>query len=73
MDNPGDIAANYLQAVGRSGLDLLVVSHYHSDHANGIPQLLRRIDVGEIALPDVEEDSPLRAEIIAAAGERGVR
>ena len=72
MDNPGDIAANYLQAVGRSGLDLLVVSHYHSDHANGIPQLLRRIDVGEIALPDVEEDSPLRAEIIAAAGERGV-
>ena len=72
MDNPGDIAANYLQAVGRSGLDLLVVSHYHADHANGIPQLLRRIDVGEIVLPDVEEDSPLRAEIIAAAGERGV-
>ncbi len=72
MDNPGDIAANYLQAVGRSGLDLLVVSHYHADHANGIPQLLRRIDVGEIVLPDVEEDSPLRAEIIAAAVERGV-
>ncbi len=72
MDNPGDIAANYLQAVGRSDLDLLVVSHYHADHANGIPQLLRRIDVGEIVLPDVEEDSPLRAEIIAAAGERGV-
>ena len=72
MDNPGDIAANYLQAVGRSGLDLLVVSHYHADHANGIPQLLRRIDVGEIVLPAVEEDSPLRAEIIAAAVERGV-
>jgi len=71
-DDPGDVAAGYLQSLGRNQIDLLVVSHYHSDHANGIPQLLNRVRVGEIALPDVEEDSPLRAEIIAAAGERGV-
>ena len=71
-DDPGDVAANYLQSVGRSDIELLVVTHYHADHANGIPQLLRRIGVGEIALPDVEEDSPLRAEIIAAAGEKGI-
>ena len=38
-----------------------MVTHYHADHANGIPQLLRRIGVGEIALPDVEKDSPLPA------------
>ena len=71
-DDPGDVAANYLQSVGRSDIELLVVTHYHADHANGIPQLLRRIGVGEIALPDVEEDSPLRAEIIAAAEEKGI-
>lgn len=71
-DDPGDVAANYLQSVGRSDIELLVVTHYHADHANGIPQLLRRIGVGEIALPDVEKDSPLRAEIIAAAGEKGI-
>ncbi len=71
-DDPGDVAANYLQSVGRSDIELLVVTHYHTDHASGIPQLLRRIDVGEIALPDVEKDSPLRAEIIAAAGEKGI-
>ncbi|MEY8318324.1 DNA internalization-related competence protein ComEC/Rec2 [Oscillospiraceae bacterium 50-58] len=71
-DDPGDVAANYLQSVGRNDIELLVVTHYHADHANGIPQLLRRIGVGEIALPDVEEDSPLRAEIIAAAGEKGI-
>ena len=52
-DDPGDVAANYLQSVGRSDIELLVVTHYHADHANGIPQLLRRIGVGEIALPDV--------------------
>lgn len=71
-DDPGDVAANYLQSVGRSDIELLVVTHYHADHASGIPQLLRRIGVGEIALPDVEKDSPLRAEIIAVAGEKGI-
>ena len=73
LDDPGDIAADYIQSLGRSTLDLLVVSHYHADHANGIPQLLRRIRVEEIALPDVEEDAPLRAEILSLAEEQGSR
>ena len=71
-DDPGDVAANYLQSLGCGGVDLLVVSHYHDDHANGIPQLLRRVRVGEIALPDVEEDAPLRAEIVSAAEAQGI-
>lgn len=71
-DDPGDVAANYLQALGGDCVDLLVVSHYHADHANGVPQLLNRVAVGEIILPDVEEDSPLRAEILAIAKEKGI-
>lgn len=71
-NDPGDVAANYLQSLGQSHVDLLVVSHYHSDHANGIPQLLRRITVGEIAMPDVERDAPLRAEILAEAAQRNI-
>lgn len=71
-DDPGDVAANYLQSLGRGGVDLLVVSHYHSDHANGIPQLLRRIRVGEIILPDVEEGDPLRQTITETAKEMGI-
>ena len=72
-DNPGDVAADYLQALGISSLDLLVVSHYHADHANGVPQLLSRVKVDAIALPDVEEDDPLRVEIAAAARARNVQ
>lgn len=71
-DDPGDVAANYLQALGRSEIDLLVVSHYHADHANGIPQLLNRVAVGELVLPDVGEDDPLRGAILAAAEEKGI-
>lgn len=70
-DNAGDVAADYLQSLGRFSLDLLVVSHYHADHANGIPQLLERVDVSAIALPDVEPDDPLRAKILELAEEEG--
>ena len=71
-DNAGDVAADYIQSQGLSRLDLLVVSHYHADHANGIPQLLKRVPVSAIALPDVEEDDPLRREILALAEEREI-
>ena len=71
-DNAGDVAADYVQATGRGTLDLLVVSHYHSDHANGIPQLLRRLKVSAIALPDVEEGDGLRQEILDLAEEQGI-
>ncbi len=71
-DDPGDVAANYLQSLGISSIDLLVVSHYHADHANGIPQLLNRVGVGKIALPDVEEGDPLREEILSIAEERRI-
>ena len=70
--NAGDIAADCIQALGRSSIDLLVISHYHTDHANGIPELLERIDVKEIALPDVETDSFLRQRILEQAQEKNI-
>lgn len=71
-DDPGDIAADYIQTQGRGSLDLLVISHYHADHANGVLQLLRRVRVGAVALPDVEEGDPLREEILSLAQELDV-
>ena len=70
-EDPGDIAADYVQAMGRSTLDLLVLTHYHSDHACGVPELMERLTVTTLAVPDVEPESPLRAEILALAEEKG--
>ena len=69
--DPGDVAADYIQSMGRSTLDYLVVTHYHADHANGVPQLLQRIQVDTVVLPDVEAGDPLREEIISLAREQG--
>ena len=69
-DDAGDTAADYLNALGLDHLDLLVLTHYHTDHANGVPELLARVDVDTVLLPDVEPEEPLRAEIVAAADKR---
>ncbi|MGI5963209.1 MAG: DNA internalization-related competence protein ComEC/Rec2 [Lawsonibacter sp.] len=71
-ENAGDVAADYLQSVGKNRLDLLVVSHYHDDHANGVAQLLKRVEVSALALPDVEQDAPLRQEIVSMAQTEGI-
>lgn len=69
---PGDTAATYLQSIGSNYLDLLVLTHFHEDHAGGVPQLLDRVKVGAIAVPDVDQDSPLRQEIEAKATEKAI-
>ncbi|MBR5533797.1 MAG: DNA internalization-related competence protein ComEC/Rec2, partial [Ruminiclostridium sp.] len=61
--DPGDTAATHLQNLGKDSLDLLILTHYHDDHAGGVPELLHRVEVKAMVLPDVEEDSPLRQEI----------
>ena len=61
--DPGDTAATHLQNLGKDSLDLLILTHYHDDHAGGVPELLSRVEVKAMALPDVEGDSPLRQEI----------
>lgn len=71
-DDPGDVAADYVQSLGGGGVDLLVLTHYHTDHANGVERLLERVEVRAVALPDVERDDPLRARITALAADRGV-
>lgn len=65
------MAADYFQSRGVSCLDLLILTHCHADHANGVSRLLERMEVKSILLPEEEEDSALRREILAAGGGKG--
>ena len=60
QDSAGDTAADHLAAMGRTELDLLVLTHMDDDHFNGVAQLLYRLDVKRIAAPDVERVEELR-------------
>ncbi len=64
----GDTAADAIQGAGHFALDYLVLTHCHADHAGGVTQLLRRMDVGMLVLPASEgEDDGLRSEILEEA------
>lgn len=70
-DDPGDIAADHLQALGTSRLDALILTHFHADHANGVPELLERLEVKALIVPELTEDDPYREELLSLAAEHG--
>jgi len=69
----GDIVTKYLQSHGRTSIDLLILTHYHSDHANGVVELLERNRVAALAEPDPSIDGgTLQAEINQLARDKGI-
>lgn len=66
----GKHCAAYLGARGRERIDALILTHLHADHANGVEDLLARVQVEHLFLPP-EEDSALRSRILQLAREQG--
>lgn len=67
--DPGDIAADHLMSHGETRLDKLILTHYHDDHTNGLAALFDRLDIGQVILPQMEEDADCQAWILALAEE----
>lgn len=71
-DDAGDVASEYLLGRGRYGIDALVLTHLHSDHADGAARLLTRVKVGTLYMPEGTDDSDGElAGILEAAARRG--
>lgn len=69
---PGGVAGDYLSAMGCRELDYLLLTHYDADHVNGLEELLSRIPVETLLLPDTADDSGARAWVEALAADCGV-
>jgi competence protein ComEC len=69
----GSVLTGYLQSAGRLRIDLLVLTHYHEDHAGDIPAILERLPVRSVALPDPSIDGgPLTETILSLADRKGI-
>jgi len=67
-EDAGNIAANHLLSRGKDRVELLILTHLHDDHANGVTTLLSRLPVETVIMPEsAEDESGLREEIEAAA------
>lgn len=71
-DDAGETLARRILSGGRTHLDCLILTHYDEDHTGGVRQLLYRIRVDHLLLPDRPDDSGTRAELEALAAEYGV-
>ncbi len=69
--SPGDMAAETLSTMGIDTLDYLVLTHYDSDHINGVETLLHRMDVDTMLVPLMGEESQLGSAVIQAAYQAG--
>jgi len=69
--NAGDVAADHFQQFGSSRLDLLVLTHLHDDHYNGVKRLFARMDVGAVILPSFDDGTGRREEVSRLAQEEG--
>lgn len=71
--NAGETAGAYLSACGREGVDVLLLTHLHADHANGVTMLLEMTKVGQLWLPERPNDEDgLLEEILQSAREHRV-
>jgi competence protein ComEC len=69
----GDIAADYLESLGMTEIDALILTHFHTDHANGAERLFERTRVNSLIIPALDDNElgELGASVLAAAELRG--
>lgn len=67
----GDLAAEYLFAQGRFRVNTLILTHFHRDHVNGVPELLRRVPVDTLYCPYPGDEDTEAQELLSYAEERG--
>lgn len=70
-DASGETAARFLLARGVAQMDRLILTHFDADHCNGVRQLLRRVRVKTLYVPELSPENGLRTKLLFAAAQAG--
>ncbi|MBE6992268.1 MAG: MBL fold metallo-hydrolase [Ruminococcaceae bacterium] len=65
--SPDSALKSHLNSLGSDHIDMLIVTHFHSDHAEYIPEIISSFEVDTVVIPDVVDETGMRYEIIQAA------
>jgi competence protein ComEC len=66
------IVAPYLWNQGIHRIDLVILSHPHPDHMNGLKYLVRSFNLGEVWTSGLDKDLPGYAELERLISDRGI-
>jgi competence protein ComEC len=59
-----EVAVDYLDKNNIDTIDVLFISHFHSDHVNGAAEVLKRKNVKNIVMPPIEDHNGTRDELL---------
>jgi len=66
------IIAPFLQRNGIKKIDVLLLTHAHSDHTGGAPYLVEHFDVGRIIVPKVRLENPILKKVSERARAKSI-
>lgn len=72
LDNAGELAGRYLLSRGRKSADILVLTHLHQDHTNGVSMLLEMVPLRQLVVYAAGEGEALPDDILESAQRHGV-
>lgn len=70
---PAQQVLSQLGSMGVERLSAVAVTHYHADHTNGLPELLERVSVDALYLPEIEDEYGVRDKLVDLAAEKNIR
>lgn len=72
-DANGEDVARKLLMSGETRVDALILTHFDADHMCGVTQLMKRLDVAALYVPDIQREDETRAMVLKAAEEEGAK
>lgn len=72
-EDAGKTAADFLISQQRNEIDVLILTHFHADHANGVEKLMEMVQVNALLVPDPSlSENYYSEDIIKLARRRGI-
>ncbi len=68
----GKHVADQLLSMGISQLDGIILTHFHADHTSGLVEIMTRLSVNQIYLPDIEDEDGVKDKIFTYAENNGI-
>lgn len=73
MPEIGSKVVNYIKKRGIKKIDILVTTHPHSDHIEGLPAVIKNFEIGRVYMPKVTHTIKTFENMLIAVKNKGLK